>query len=267
MYIIRLSGIFAAALPTGMVLDVQGVAYGIELPLSTLCQLPRVGQKVGLWIYSHVREDAIRFFGFLSYEDRQIFEILLSLNGVGPKVALAILSTLNPSALERAVMRQETHILETVPGVGARLAERIILELKPKIGRFKATTQLLELAEDDQRLDAEHFEGILPDPVQQYENTREALFSDLSSALENLGYKDKTINPLLATLRQEKGLNNFQDLMRAALRRLSQVVLDAEPSPSSVRLGVSPEPETPSRDFPQKKKKLRGLKIDENELF
>lgn len=264
MYIIRLSGIFAAALPTGVVLDVQGVGYGIELPLSTLCQLPKVGQQVSLWIYSHVREDAIRLFGFLSYEDRLVFETLLSLNGVGPKVALAILSTLNLSAIERAVLRQETTILESVPGVGPRLAERIIVELKPKINRLK-TAQSLDIAEDSKRLTSENFEGVLPDPVQEYENAREALFADLSSALENLGYKDKTINPLLASLRQEKGVKSFQDLMRAALRRLSQGVLEGEASAS--RQASSPSNLNSPEPVRTPKKKARGLAIDENELF
>ncbi len=258
MYIIRLTGTFMAALPSGVVLDVQGVGYGIELPLSTLCQLPRVGQALSLWVYSHVREDAIRFFGFRSYEDRQVFEILLSLTGVGPKVALAILSTLSVSALERSVLKQETRVLESVPGVGARLAERIIVELKPKMNRLKAA-QMLDLAEGSVRLDSENFDTVLPDPIEEYEAARELLFSDLSSALENLGYKDKTIDPLIAKLRQEKALNTFPDLMRSALRKLSQGVLEMEARPKK---GASEKINKPGN-----KSKGKGLAIDESELF
>ncbi|MFY7927888.1 MAG: Holliday junction branch migration protein RuvA [Oligoflexus sp.] len=246
MYIERLTGIFAASMPTGIILDVNGVGYGIELPLSTFCHLPRVGQRVSLWIFSHVREDALRLFGFSSYEDRQAFEILLSLSGVGPKVALAILSTLTVGALERAVTQNDGKILEAVPGVGPRLAERILLELRPKMMRLKAA-QLLDLKDDGHRLDAAAFEGVLPDRRAEQIQTRELLFEDLSSALENLGYKDKTIQPLLAKLRKESTEKNFQDLMRVALKQLSQGLLEA--------------------DGGEKKKGKQELGLDERQLF
>jgi Holliday junction DNA helicase RuvA len=246
MFIQRLTGIFSASMPTGIILDVQGVGYGIELPLSTFCHLPRVGQRVSLWIYTYVREDAIRLFGFSSYEDRQAFEILLSLSGVGPKVALAILSTLTVGALERAVTQNDGKILEAVPGVGPRLAERILLELKPKMMRLKSA-QLLDLQDDGQRMDAAAFEGVLPDRRQEQQATRELLFEDVTSALENLGYKDKTIQPLLSKLRKESGDKNFQDLMRLALKQLSQGLLESENA--------------------EKKGGKRDLGLDERQLF
>ncbi len=228
MYIERLTGTFFASLPTGIILDVQGIGYGVELPLSTLCQLPKVGQKISLWIYSYVREDAIRLFGFRSYEDRQAFEILLSSSGVGPKVGLAILSTLTVNAIERAVSQDDGKILESVPGVGPRLAEKIIVDLRPKMLKLKAA-QMLDLREEHTRLEPNSFDGLLPEegPESRREQ-QEMVFSDLQSALENLGYKDKTITPLLAKLRKEAKNLAFPDLMRQALKQLSQGVVAAE---------------------------------------
>ncbi|MCX6127854.1 MAG: Holliday junction branch migration protein RuvA [Proteobacteria bacterium] len=249
MYIERLTGIFSASLPTGIILDVQGVGYGVELPLSTLCQLPKVGQLVSLWILSYVREDSLRLFGFRSYEDRQAFEILLSLSGVGPKVALAILSTLTVGAIERAVTQNDGKILESVPGVGPRLAEKIIVDLRPKMLKLKAA-QLLDLREEHVRLNPGSFENVLPEnSIEQRHEHQELVFSDLQSALENLGYKDKTIAPLMAKLRKDSGALAFPDLMRQALRQLSQGIVGAE------------------RAFEAKPATKRGLGLEDGELF
>lgn len=243
MYIERLTGLFAATLPTGIILDVQGVGYGIEVPLSTLCQLPKVGSRISLWISTYVREDQLRLFGFRSYEDRQTFEVLLSLGGVGPKVALAVLSTLTLAALERSVNQNDTKILESVPGVGARMAEKIIVELRPKVQRLKAA-QLLDLQESFVRQGAESFEPLVPEhePVDPAA-AREYLFEDLQSALENLGYKEKTIQPLLLKLRKESELTDFQDLMRHALRQLSQG--NTVEKPKASQSSAAEKPKTP----------------------
>ncbi|MBC7533633.1 MAG: Holliday junction branch migration protein RuvA [Oligoflexus sp.] len=228
MYIERLSGIFAATLPTGIILDVNGVGYGIEVPLSTLCQLPRVGSKISLWISTYVREDALRFFGFRTYEDRQTFEVLLSLAGVGPKVALAILSTLTLSAIEFAVAKNDTKIFVSVPGVGPRLAEKILVELRPKVARLQVAKQL-DLQEEFVRLDAQGFEPIVADrEAGNQESKREVLFEDLNSALENLGYKDKIIQPLILKLRKHSEFKDLQDLMRQALKELTQGSIEVE---------------------------------------
>ncbi len=225
MYIERLTGTFYASLPTGIILDVQGIGYGLELPLSTLCTLPKVGSKISLWIYTYVREDAIRLFGFRSYEDRQAFETLLSLSGVGPKVALAILSTLTVNALDRAVSQDDGKILESVPGVGPRLAEKIIVDLRPKMMKLK-TAQLLDLREEHSRMDSDDFDGPLPlDHGHDRREQQDMVFSDLESALENLGYKEKTITPLLTKLRKDSAHLAFPDLMRQALKQLSQGAL------------------------------------------
>jgi Holliday junction DNA helicase RuvA len=252
MYIERLSGTFAATLPTGIILDVNGIGYGIEIPLSTLCQLPRVGSKINLWISTYVREDALRLFGFKTYEDRQTFEVLLSLAGVGPKVALAILSTLTLTAIEVAVAKNDTKILVSVPGVGARLAEKILVELKPKVARLQVAKQL-DLQEEFIRLDAQGFEPIVNHGENEDASTkREALFEDLNSALENLGYKDKIIQPLVLKLRKHSDFKDLQDLMRQALKELTQGSIEVErhqplpaaPSKSKDKVKSSPQPKS-----------------------
>ncbi len=260
MYIERLSGTFAATLPTGIILDVNGVGYGVEVPLSTLVKLPHVGSKVSLWISTYLREDSLRLFGFRSYEDRQTFEVLLSLAGVGPKVALAILSTLTLSAIERSVQKNDTKILESVPGVGPRLAEKILVELKPKLSRLQVAKQL-ELDEGVERLDADAFEPVLPGSDEPKSSAREILFEDLSSALENLGYKDKIIQPLLLKLRKQSEIKDLQDLMRQALKELTQGSVEVERHAAPLKADKNKSQSAPSNG------KQRALGLSDDELF
>lgn len=260
MYIERLSGTFSATLPTGIILEVNGVGYGVEVPLSTLVKLPPVGTKISLWISTYLREEALRLFGFRSYEDRQTFEVLLSLGGVGPKVALAILSTLTISAIERSVQKNDTKILESVPGVGARLAEKILVELRPKIARLHLAKQL-EIDEDLSRLDASDFDPVLLRNDESIGSSREPLFEDLNSALENLGYKDKVIQPLLLKLRKHSEFKDLQDLMRQALKELTQRTIEVErhsPIQAAKLQNISRPISSPSR-----KKGSLGLSDDE----
>ncbi len=264
MYIERLSGTFAATLPTGIILDVSGVGYGVEVPLSTLVKLPRVGTKISLWISTHVREESLRLFGFRTYEDRQTFEVLLSLGGVGPKVALAILSTLTLSAIERAVQKNDTKILESVPGVGARLAEKILVELRPKVSRLQVAKQL-EIEEDVNRLDAAAFEPVIPGSDDQGPSARELLFEDLNSALENLGYKDKIIQPLLLKLRKHSEFKDLQDLMRQALKELTQGSIEVERHGAAAKPARPKDSEKPAPA--PASKKLRSLGLSDEEVF
>jgi Holliday junction DNA helicase RuvA len=221
MLIERIRGEYAANVANGIVVDVQGVGYGVELPLSTLCSLPPIGSQITLWTYTYVREDAMRLFGFSRYEDRLAFEIMLGLSGVGPKVALAILSTLSVSAIRHAITSSQPQILEQVPGVGKRLAEKILVELRPKLLKLQSV-QDLGLQDEPTRLDAKDFASF-DEEDQGVVDRRDVVFDDVRSALENLGFKDKLIQPLLKTLRgQYAPEQEFQDVMREALRLLHQ---------------------------------------------
>ncbi|NRA64453.1 MAG: Holliday junction branch migration protein RuvA [Pseudobacteriovorax sp.] len=215
MWIERLRGRYDSAHPSGVIIDVSGVGYGLEVPLTTLAGLPPVGSELTLWVYSHVREDSIRLFGFTSQADKAIFEILLSISGVGPKVALAILSTLSVTALKRAVRLNDSHSFKSVPGVGQRMAEKILLELRPKIARMIDAEVSLPLVESPDQA---------PKNSQEDESEEfELVLDDVRSALANLGYKEKAVAPILQKLVDELPReSDFQSALKLALAYLSE---------------------------------------------
>lgn len=220
MYIEKLTGTYDRLLTSGIIIDVAGVGYGLEMPLSSLCELPAVGSRLSVWTFTHVREDAIRLFGFLRYEDRAAFEIMLSLSGVGPKVALAILSTLSLSAIRRAIQYNDPQILVSVPGVGPRSAEKILVELKPKLEKLSAPMGL-EMDANPDRLGDSDFDSVLDDGRLSSLEAKKQILNDVSSALENLGFKDKAISPIIDQLRTSSEDESFQVVMKKALKLLS----------------------------------------------
>ena len=115
-----------------VVLDNNGIGFRIHIPTTILAKLPAPGKQVKLYTYQHIREDAMELFGFLNMEDKEIYEILISVSGVGPKVGLAILSTVEPNAFIAAVINGDVKAITKAPGVGPKLVQRIILELKDK---------------------------------------------------------------------------------------------------------------------------------------
>lgn len=215
-----LKGIYKVCTPYEIIIETQeGVGYGVEMPLSSICKLPQRGSFIELWIYTYVREDIIKLYGFLSYFEKLMFEIFLSLNGVGPKVALAILSTLDIENIERAIHFSRQDIFESVPGVGPRLAEKILVELKSKIKKIKLAKQL-------------EYQLTLKDPniVSSFSNTKSVLSSDITnhmeiaediiSALENLGFKEKNISNIVFDICKQFPNDSFQDLLKKALMKL-----------------------------------------------
>lgn len=115
------------------VIDVQGVGYEVECPISTLCELPAVGETVSLWTHFVVREDAQLLFGFLNREDRACFRTLIKISGVGPKLAVGILSGLSGSELAGAIERDDLNTLTRLPGIGRKTAERLLVELRGRL--------------------------------------------------------------------------------------------------------------------------------------
>lgn len=116
-----------------LIVDVAGVGYRVSVPLSLMAQMPPIGQPVELYIHTQVREDAIQLFGFPAPADQELFELLITVNGVGPKVALALMSVLSHDQLAEAIASGESARLQRVPGVGAKTAQRVVLELKDKV--------------------------------------------------------------------------------------------------------------------------------------
>ena len=205
-----LSGTHLRTLPNGLILNVAGVGYNVETPLSTLSSISSEGEPLELYIHTHVREDSLRLFGFVTLDEQVVFGLLLSMSGVGPKVALAMLSTLGIEGIYRAAATEEAASLTTVPGIGPRLAEKIIVELKPKLTKLKNPIELpREFA-----LEAQFMQKSGSEP----ENPA---FSDLEDGLINLGFKPKVIQPLIASLKESMPKGGLQDLLKIALKELT----------------------------------------------
>jgi holliday junction DNA helicase RuvA len=204
----RLKGKLIKITPTGIVLDVNGVGYGVEVPLSQLNTLSNQPGDIELWIYTHVREDALRLFGFVEYEDRVAFDVLLSISGIGPKVALAILSTLSVNIIIQAIVQEDHGIFEAVPGVGKRLAEKILLELKPKLKKLSR--------------DRGGSSAMPQDVVRKVGQvgTQSEIYEDLKSGLENLGFKEKDVLPTISQLLEKHPKETFEWLIKEALTEL-----------------------------------------------
>jgi len=130
----RLSGVLLEKNPPQLLLDVQGVAYEVDVPMSTFYNLPNTGERITLFTHLVVREDAHLLYGFGSDGERRAFRQLLKVNGIGAKIALALLSGLSVGELAQAITMQESARLTKVPGIGKKTAERILLELKDKLG-------------------------------------------------------------------------------------------------------------------------------------
>lgn len=162
-----------------VIVDVGGVGYRVAIPLSTFYMLPDQG-SVRLHVYTHVREDAIQLFGFLTAEEKELFILLLSVSGVGPKLALNILSHASVAALRTSIAGSDAKRLSALPGIGKKTAERLVLELKEKISKLVASHPMQPLATSS------HF---APDRLE-----------DALSALLNLGYKEAQARKALETL-------------------------------------------------------------------
>lgn len=188
----RLRGTLAAKLPPQVLVEVQGVGYELDVPMSTLYQLPGLGEPVLLWTHLVVRDDAHLLFGFATERERASFRQLIKVGGVGPRIALALLSGLSTEELAQAVQVQDASRLVKVPGIGRKTAERLLLELKDKLGALEASAPGAAAAGD--------------------------AAADILQALLALGYSDKEAR--LATARLPAGLPVAEGI-RQALRALS----------------------------------------------
>lgn len=166
----RLRGTLVSLGPSGLVIEVAGVGYEVTMNPAALAELPPVGEEVVVHTHLQVRDDDMSLFGFPNAGDRDLFRILISASGVGPRVAMALLATLRPDQLRRAIATEDVGALSAAPGVGKRSAQKIILELRPKLADAEA----------------EVVTGTGPGQVRQ--------------ALEQLGYRPDEINEAVADL-------------------------------------------------------------------
>ena len=140
--------------PNRVIVDVNGMGYEVFVPLSTYQKLPAVGSQVKLNTHHHLREDAMDLYGFVSSEEKEVFELVLSISGVGTKVALSILSFISVDEFRRAVAQGDMKTLTKIPGIGKKSAERMVLELRDKIGDIRIDERMMKLLEAESTNDA-----------------------------------------------------------------------------------------------------------------
>jgi len=184
--------------PNRILIDVNGVGYDVHVPLSTYYDVGDAGSEVSLRVHTHVREDALQLFGFLTPLEQLLFERLIGISGIGPKLAVAVLSGIGSRELVTAVQRADIARLTRIPGVGKKTAERIVLELKDRLGDVPAAT----------------------DSAGAQPSTGDRLRSDLVSALENLGYHRPLAERAVDVTRKPDGDATFEIALRSALREL-----------------------------------------------
>ncbi len=199
--IARISGILITKFPNEIIVDTQGVGYQIHIPLTTFYELPEPGQPVVLNIFTQVREDGINLFGFISAKEKDIFELLIEVNGIGPKLALNVLSGIDAAELAAAIVQGNLKRLVGIPGIGRKIAERIILEIKEKVSKLPL--------------------DIVPQtrlPASREEEMKE----DIISALINLGYKKNLAEEALNKACQDcQGELAIDLLLKRALKILA----------------------------------------------
>jgi Holliday junction DNA helicase RuvA len=199
-----LSGKLLAKQAASVIVDVNGVGYEVSIPFSTFYDLDEPGAAVQLSIYTQVREDAIQLYGFKTPREREIFLILLTVNGVGPKLALTMLSGLSADELIGAIRSGDLARLTRLPGVGRKTAERIVLELRDKIAEL--ATPGLEVAT----------------PAATPATPADAMREDTLSALVNLGYQRAAADKAVKTALDEGQANTVQALIRRSLQLLAK---------------------------------------------
>ncbi|MDD2581709.1 MAG: Holliday junction branch migration protein RuvA [Desulfuromonadaceae bacterium] len=193
-----LTGLIAHKSPDHIILDVQGVGYRVHIPFSTYYELPEEGGTTALHIHTSVREDAILLYGFRTRLEKSFFQLLISVSGIGPKLARDILSNIQPGPLAQALGQGDLNKLSTIPGIGKKTAERLVLELKDKVTKMDLTSLP---ASDTRQLPADD------------------VAEDVVSALLNLGYKEPQVRKVLAGLDAAGGVS-VEGLLKQALKML-----------------------------------------------
>ncbi len=203
--IANLTGKLIHKQPSSVVIDVGGVGYDVIIPLSTFYELGELGATVALRIHTHVREDALQLFGFKTGGEKEMFSKLTSVSGVGPKLAITILSGVSVAELAPAILTNNLDKLTSIPGVGKKTAERLVIELRDKIGS-------VQIDDGDGH------------PTAAEETTKAAagLKDDTIAALTNLGYPKAIAERAVGFALSEAGETNIEAVLRRALKRLSR---------------------------------------------
>jgi Holliday junction DNA helicase RuvA len=181
--------------PNQAIVEAGGVGYDVTITVPTFSELPSEGAEVSLHVHTHVREDALALYGFLRAEEKQLFEKLITVSGIGPKLAITILSGMPVAEMVGAIKGNDIARLTKIPGIGKKTAERMVVELRDKLDKFGATQPIV---------------------------TASPIEDDVLSALMNLGYQRPAAERALAVASRHGGQGDFDSLFREALAALSK---------------------------------------------
>jgi len=230
----RITGCLVEKEPGEILVEAGGVGYRVSIPLTTYARLPSAGALVALSIHTHVREDALALYGFDTRAERDLFEKLLGVPGIGPRLAMTLLSHLDPADLIETVRTRDAKRLTRVPGIGGKTAERLVLELGSILKNLP-----------------------VPPSVGSGSIAERGRRSDLFSALENLGYRPVQVAPAVeATLAASGDDATLEALLREALRRLAAPVRESR---ASKPVGLAPM-EAPGSTAPAERTPVRKLR-------
>jgi len=199
--IAQLSGKLIHKSPEYSIIDVSGVGYQVYTPFSTFYELPDIENQVTLHTYTNVREDALQLFGFLTTDEKEIFQLLIGVSGIGPKLAVNILSGITPEELKGSLLNGNLVRLTAIPGIGKKTAERMVLELRDKV---------LKLHKEKP--------GVQAKPVL----TSDEVLEDAISALVNLGYKRPQAEGALEKVKKDNPDSDIEEMIRGALKILAR---------------------------------------------
>ncbi len=187
--IASLKGIVSSKRPEGVIIDVGGIGYHVSIPLCSLGNIPDAGGEIFLHTYTHVREDALQLYGFLSEEERKVFATLLGINGIGPKLGLTILSGMPVQRFMEAVANEDIPLLSSIPGLGKKTASRLILELREKLPKISV-------------------------------HSKDKISDDAVSALINLGYR-RSLSEKAVETALKNGADSIENMIKEALKYLT----------------------------------------------
>ena len=191
--IAQLRGKLITRHPNLIVVETGGVGYGVTVSVPTFSELPAIGSEVVLHIHTHVREDQLALYGFIRLEEKQLFEKLITVSGIGPKLAITVLSGMPADEMTKAILANDLARLTKIPGVGKKTAERMVLELRDKLAPLERTDQVQQMP------------------------SLSATQEDVLSALLNLGFQHAAAEKALAQTARNGGADSFDALFRGAL--------------------------------------------------
>ncbi len=206
--IAHLSGTLLSKQATSVIIEVAGVGYEVTIPLSTFYDLPDAGSAVQLRIYTHVREDALQLYGFKTARERELFARLISVSGVGPKLAVTLLSGMSADEMIASIRTNNLARLTLIPGIGRKTAERLVIELRDKVASLSSP-------ELEQELGAQ--------PGVPAAMSEDAIRADALSALLNLGYQRGPAEKAIGAAMNEGESMTVESILRSTLRKLARV--------------------------------------------